>query len=466
LIRGNPLTSSLLDDLERWTLSQIRNEGYACASDEGRADPLTGDVLVHLSTGELKVISRVEDTGDTGLRDGVLDRYNAFRIGEVYRERLVALTKRRTIDDGFLQALTLSARCEPGGQVTLVRDVVLGPSRTIRIGVGASTDEGGRLRAIVRRNRIGSSASSAQMTLNLGYLNTMINRQDFDTRFRWYYAPGEKRSFLEPSVLFDHDANETFEVQSAEARVMQGYGLEYPTGRLELRVGPVYLDSFRVRGAGPGAGRTTSVFAEFGAGWLHHDFEFFSTSPRDGEALTATFLVAQKDWGSTFTAQRLELFGTKLWNIQKYDPPLLILGVRFGASSVCAGDGDISSDLPVRFLTFLGGDNDLRGFSRQSLPRSGVGALSGVTASFEARLHRVILSRVDIFPFIDAGVLGGANFALAPPFFMSPGFGLRYESPVGVFRVYGAQRFALNELKGEEPYGKEWRVGFTDGEEF
>lgn len=466
LIRGNPLASALLDDLERWTLSQIRNEGYACATAEGQADPLTGEARVRLSIGELKTISRIEDIGDTGLRSGVLDRYNAFRIGDVYRERLVTLTRKRTVDDGFLQSLTLSARCEPGEHVTLVRDVVLGPSRTLRIGVGASTDEGARLRTIVRRNRIGSSASSAQTTLNLGYLNEMINRQSFDARFRWYYAPGEKRSFLEPSILFDHDATDVFETQSAEARVMQGYGLEYPTGRVELRVGPAYLDSFRVRGAGPGEGRTTSVFAEFGVGWLDHDLEFFVTSPRSGESLTAVFLVAQKDWGSTFTAQRLELSGTRLWNIQRYDPPLLILGVRFDASSVFAGGGEVSSDLPVRFLTFLGGDEDLRGFSRQSLPRSGVGALSGLTASFEARLHRVILSRVDVFSFIDAGVLGGVNFAFVPPYFMSPGFGVRYESPIGVFRTYGARRFALNEPAGEAPYKREWRIGFTYGEEF
>lgn len=465
LIQGRPLTPSLLNELEGWSLGQIKNEGYACATATSKADPSTGQVVVDLDTNELKFIRGLETTGDTGLREGVLDRYNAFHVGDRYQENLISLTRQRIIEDGFLQTVSLSARCEPGDAVTIVRDVALGPSRTVRVGVGGSTEEGARFRTILRQNRIGSSASSAQARFNASYLNNQVNRQALDANFRWFYSRSEERSYLEPSILFDHTAEQVLEYESAEARLTHGAGLELADGQLELRVGPTWLLYYQSRGVGPG--RTSLIMAEASAHFLSHDFEFYGTSPRKGSYLTASLMATQKDWGANFTAEKLQLQGEKLWNVFRYDPPLLILGFRFNASSVFTpGENITPADVPARFLTFLGGESDLRGFSRASLPRSGVGALSGVTASFEGRLHKVIVRQADFLAFIDSGMLGDAYFKLQRPIFMSPGVGFRWESPIGVFRVYGARRFALSEKANEEPYGKAWRLGLTYGEEF
>lgn len=465
LVEGQPLTPTLLDELEGWALGQIKNEGYACAEAKTRADPSTQEVEVEFQPGGARVIAATQDTGDSGLREGVLDRYNAFRIGDLYRDDLIALTRKRTQDDGFLQTYVMNPRCgEDPAAVTIVRDVVLGPSRTVRIGVGASTDAGARLRGLVRQSRIGDSASSAQARLNLSYLNNLIHRQIADLNFRWFYSLGEPRSYLEPSLTFDHTGEAAFENQSLEAKLLHGWNRELTDGQFEMRVGPTFLDSKLFRGAGPSDVSVT--FVETGVRWASHRFEYFATSPRSGESLEASALLTLKKWGANFTAQKLQLQGEKLWEVFRYDPPLFILGLRFNFSSVFSPGEDLTADLPVRFLTFLGGDQDLRGFERGSLPRSGVGALSGATVSGEARLHKVIWRRADVFTFLDAGLLGGARFALRPPYLMSPGVGLRWESPIGVLRGFIAQRFALHESAGDLPYGRDVRLGFTFGEEF
>jgi outer membrane protein assembly factor BamA len=140
--------------------------------------------------------------------------------------------------------------------------------------------------------------------------------------------------------------------------------------------------------------------------------------------------------------------------------------VRFNVSSVFSPDSNITSDLPVQFLSFAGGEQSLRGFERESLPRGGVGALSAAIAGTEARLHKVLWKKADAFVFTDAGLLGGVSFSLAKPLFLSPGLGVRWESPIGVFRAYAAQRFAVMQEPGQEPYGRHWRLGLTYGEEF
>ena len=469
LIAGQPLTPALLDDLEKWSLMQIKNEGYACATTTSQADPLSGQSEVFLQPGQVKIIRSILDKGDGGLNTGVLDRYNAFRIGDIYRDFEIELTKTRTQNDGILQGLVLSAKCDSIDRqrpedLTIVRDILLGPSRTISVGVGGSTEEGATLQSTIQRNRIGASASTAQAKIVLSYLNPIVNHQLANARYRWYYSPDSVRSYIEPSIAFEHTAEEAYDLQTMETKVLYGWTHEFGDGQLELRTGPTNAFSDLFRGTGPT--NQSLFYIENTARWTSHAFEYNATSPRDGANLLTTFLLTQREWGANFTAQKLEVQGEKLWSIARFDPPFLILAVRFDLNTVFSPDQNISTALPLKFLTFLGGDKDLRGYERQSLPRSGAGALGGLTGSFEARLHKILFRRADIFTFVDSGMLGLANLEYRSPVFTSPGLGVRWESPIGVLRVYAAERFAMNQQPGDLPYDQAWRVGFTFGEEF
>jgi translocation and assembly module TamA len=247
LIDGRLLTPGLLDELQSWSLGQIKNEGYACPGGRAQSDPTTGETVTDLEPGESLRIKEVRTTGDVGISEGTLDRYNAFLVGDIYRDYLVTLTRNRTLEDGFLQTIVLTPKCEPDG-VTLLRDVATGPSRSVRIGFGASTEEGGRLRILLRQSRIGESASSAQARVNVSYLNETVNQQIADASYRWFYSDGENRSFIEPSVTFEHLAESVFETRTTEAKIHHGWNRELSRGQIQLKVGPTWSQSVRARG--------------------------------------------------------------------------------------------------------------------------------------------------------------------------------------------------------------------------
>ena len=465
LIEGEPLTPALLNDMQAWAMSKIKDEGFACAEATIEADPDTGEAVVFYSTGERKRIRGISETGDKSLHEGALDRYNAFIMNDYYKDRLIGLSRRRTLDDGFLQTLVLTTKCGSGDAVTLNRDVSLGPPRTVRIGIGGSTDLGARFKTVLRQSRIGASASSAEARLDASYLNEQVNQQNVSGTFKWYYLHGENRYSLNPTVNVIHDASSALEVRSEEFALLHGWTFDTTEGRYDLHAGPDFLNENQSRG--PNAHNINIGFISLEGRWTDHDFEWFNTSPRTGEYIDVTAYLALQKLGSPFTAQRFQVSGEKLWPVGAFDPPLLVLGTRFNFSSVFSPDGDASlAELPVRFRTFLGGETNLRGYSYRSLPRSQVGALSGANVSGEARLHKVLFRIIDIFGFVDAGQLGRSQFQLDQPIFMSPGMGLRWESPFGVLRGYVARRFALLQNPDEEPYDRAFRVGVTFGEEF
>lgn len=465
LIEGEPLTPSLLNDMQGWALGQIKDQGYACAEATIEADPETGEAVVFFKPGERKRIRELTQSGDGGLRPGALDRYNAFVMNDFYKDRMIGLTRRRTLEDGFLQALVMTTKCQPGDAVSIERDISLGLPRTVRIGAGFSTELGARLKTIVRQSRIGTSASSAEIRFDASLLSTKVNQQTLSSGYKWYYLHGENRYSLNPTVSIIHDAEENLEVQSQDFALLHGWTFDTTEGHYDLRAGPDFINENQSRG--PAAHNINIGFVSLNARWTDHDFEWFNTSPRTGEWIDVSAYLAMQKLGSPFTAQKFQISGEKLWPIGAFDPPLFVLGLRFNASSVFSpNDASDLIDLPVRFRTFLGGETDLRGFTYHSLPRSGVGALSGANASVEGRLHRVLFKIVDLFGFVDAGMLGGKALTFDRPVFMSPGFGARWESPFGVLRGYVARRFAFDEIPGDEPYDRAFRVGVTFGEEF
>ena len=104
------------------------------------------------------------------------------------------------------------------------------------------------------------------------------------------------------------------------------------------------------------------------------------------------------------------------------------------------------SDLPLSQRFFAGGDQSVRGFAYQSLgPKDDQGNTVGgrylVVGSIE--LEHIFYGNWGAAVFTDAG---NAMNDLSTPLRQSAGVGLRYRSPVGVFRVDLAKP-----LKGNEP---------------
>lgn len=463
LIRGRPLTPGLLNDLESWTTRQLADEGYACAEVNGFADPETGLARVEIKPGAKKPILDVIDKTDVDLSPGVADRHNAFRIGDDYSEQLVQLSRRRLLEDGLFQAVSLSHDCYPNG-VIIKRDAVLGPKREFRIGVGGDTDVGPKVRVRAKQIRIGNTASNAEASISASFV-----RQEALTLGRWFYSRTRVRDHLEPSIRFSRQEIERPEGGEIETRawtlgVSHVWQRELRTGQAEARFGPSWNNSETVRGVGPE--NTTLVFLETRLRWTDHDSEYFEQSPRQGSRFEVQLLRSQDDWGAPFSATRAMIQGQTLWNLPEFDPPLLVLGIRYSIGTTTTQRGITSEDLPTEFRFFGGGNDSLRGFDREELPRGPAGGLSEATLGAEARLYRALFKMVGPFIFTDVGRFGLRSAKLDSPTYISPGSGVRWESPVGVFRVFLAYGMAIARPEGYVGHDGKLRFGLTFGEEF
>lgn len=455
-VRGRLLEPSLLDELEYWSEYQLKMNGYACGEASSLSDPKTGEIEVRLEPKQRLRIKSVVDENATGLNGGVMNRYNAFLIGDYYNQRLVDLTQRRISEEGVVSTIDLKPRCESDG-VTIVRRIDPGPSRQLRIGIGGSTDEGPRVRLNMRQTRVGASASTAQANLDMSF-----EKQVATTSIRWYHSRSLPSFFLEPILEFRNTTEENRKEQVFDATLYHGWFYNFRPTSLTMRLGPNYSENFLIEGFGPR--RTTLTVLTADAMLMDHDWEFFRHSPREGFNQNIDLIFSQEGMGSSFTAHRVRYQGQHLFNIADFDPPMAILGFRWSVGSTF-GERGIENQLPTRFQFFGGGTGNLRGWESEQLPRSGA-AFSEVRVGSELRFYKLLFNILDPFVFADIGRLGAINMRLSTPTFFSPGFGLRWESPVGAVRGFLAQPYVWGIPSGESEYEQSMRLGITLGEEF
>jgi translocation and assembly module TamA len=216
-----------------------------------------------------------------------------------------------------------------------------------------------------------------------------------------------------------------------------------------------------LRGDGP---RSTQFLALDGEiRWLSHAFEFYRTDPRTGFSAEFKSSLNSQQLGSSLSAQRMRLGFESLWNVQDYDPPLWVFGIRGGAALTLTDDRlGPGTALPPTFRQYLGGSADLRGFGRQELPGP-AGGLSAAFASLELRWAGAWAGSLQPLVFLDIGATGSEPWHLASPLFWSPGLGLRWASPVGTVRsslahglVAGAHDAAISHFQFYLSLGEEF----------
>jgi outer membrane translocation and assembly module TamA len=120
--------------------------------------------------------------------------------------------------------------------------------------------------------------------------------------------------------------------------------------------------------------------------------------------------------------------------------------------------------LPPDYRTYLGGSSDLRGFSRQELPTDGEGGMSSFYLGVETRFSGVLPWNLEPLFLFDVGALGSKPVSLDMPIYWSPGFGMRFESPIGTFRGTLANGFVGSGV--HDWSGSHWQLYLSLGEEF
>lgn len=446
-ILGEPITPKLLDSVSDLITLDLQNQGYACpvVRTEAQVDQKTLNTKVE--TGQIKKIKQVTRQKIEGMDTEALRRYDAFQLDSLFQKDLVRLTEVRVLSDNSLQDSHFEIDCAQDNDVILRQKNLAGPPRLFLVGIGANTEKGPSLKVSWKHLRLGEQASRLAFSLSGSF-----REQRLDALLDWYFPNPLNRFHLQPGFSLSHRTENSFERYEGELRLTPATSWDNSLLGVQFSFGPTLNFEKTVVGFGPNDAKFMAFFA--GLRIKEHRYELYESSPRQGFELNVNDLTAVKDVFSNMSASKVGIRFTYLWNFANWDPPLWIFGLRGAMSSTLTDETVTSSVLPSSFRHFLGGSGDLRGFSRLSLPGP-EGALTATYLSAEIRLSNYLPWSLQPFAFFDIGMLGKKSLQLDGKVYPSPGLGLRWESPIGVFRGTGAL--------GD---GKDLNLYISYGEEF
>lgn len=462
-VKGRVLTPKVLNEIEKWTVSRLESRGYPCPKVKSRANAETGEVVVEIVPGPRQRVVTIKEQPVLHMNPGVPRRFDAFRIDKWYNRDLLTLTSRRIQTDGLLQSTYFTASCEgqgqdEGGGVVLEQKNFAGRPRIVSVGFGANTEGLVLVKASWKHTRLEDNASLFQVDGLASYKQQQVNISaglyPFQPTSRWH---------IMPLGSVDHERESQFHFLSSNAGVAAAGSWDNQKIGAVFRVGPNFnlVDNFR----GTETGLTKFLSLQSRVDLMSHGFEYYLTRPRTGFQVGLAVDLNNKNLLSDVTAQRVTLDGHYLYNLLGYDPPLLVFGVRGGLyNTFTKGSAATVSKLPPSYKYYLGGSPDLRGWGRRELP-SEDGAFSAAYVSAEVRLGELLPGGFQPFVFTDAGIFGDQALRYQGPVYWSPGVGLRWESPIGMFRGTAARglKSGGNQAGTKDPH---WQYYVSFGEEF
>lgn len=457
-IRGRTLTPERLDGAKAALLAALQHRGYACPAIEIRANGTTGEVSAEVRPGGIYRFEHISPGRTPEADMGLFRRYEAFRRGQRFDPRLLELTARRTMSDSVFMSAYFDVECSTGGPVVTGR-VVAGKPQLYRLGFGFDTEGLLLGRAQWQNSRLGARAHSLQASLYASF-----REQTAVTSFR-YFTGAASRSYLMPRLTFSRQNEEQYEALRAEAALLPGFSWDSSALHGEFTAGPAleYVDT--VRGLGP-----DSSYAAFETRLelRSHLSEYYAGDPRTGWRAALTSQSRAAGVYSEITAHRLGFQGERVWNLGGYDPPLLVLATRWLGRTTLVKDSLVAAgDLPLDMRYFLGGDSDLRGAGRGRVPGDPAGLLTALYDGVELRLGDVLPYRLQPLVFVDAAMGGRDSFKLDPNVYWSPGFGVRWGSPVGSVRATLARGLVWRrDPAAETLMTPQWRFFLSLGREF
>lgn len=458
---GEPLVPDKLNEIEAWANRSARSQGYACPVFELEAHAWDGSVGLKANLGSQKRIGEIVYENLEGLNLDVMDRYQPFSEGDVYDIRKTQIMTARLLADGLFQSAYFLTHCQDE-RVRLELNTSIGLPRILRFGIGASTEELPFFDLTFRNARLDDKASSIT-----GTLHASPRRQSFTLSSELYWIYGWPRVFLGPRASLSREAEASFETNTAKAGVDLGRNFDLWNTRFLARWGPTYNYVRTIRGVGPeDAGYPTF---DGSLSFMNHDYESSLREQFEGWSGSFFYRGQNQGLGSKVDVNRYDFRFKHLWNIGGYSPPLFVLGSRWDTAFVDASalnQSDARTLLPIEDRIFAGGDQDLRGFPRQSINNGGLGYLSFVYLGFELRVIEELPYRLQPFLLWDFGRVGNARYKLDPPLLTSEGAGIRWASPFGTLRGSAARGRIFGADVSTASYPQQWVYFFSFGQEF
>lgn len=453
--KNQTLDPAALDNAKTWTTSRLRSMGYPCPEVQVRGAYETGTIEVDIDSGPRLILSHVERPQTGELRDTVFERFDAFQIGDRFNADLLALTSRRLLEAGIVDFTHFEDQCSQEGAIAHQR-AILGQRRNLVFAIGASTEELPILRAEWRNVRLDPYASTLAFSV---YTSPRLQSIKASSELYWFRKL--PRLFLSPVAEIRRESEFTYKALRQRFQLGSGYIKDDSQHRYIFNFAPIYTVENTIEGQGPSHFQYLSFRGS--AELLSHYFEFLRFNPQEGYQLQAHWEAQRQGAGSPFSADLIKLSGTHLWNIGSLDPPLTVLGVRFGHSIIAASNLNL---IPASFRLFLGGAEDVRGFFRQSINNANLGFQTTSFLGLEARFLEVLPYQLQPFVFYDIGKVGFNEWSWINETYTAPGVGMRWQSPFGALRGTLAKGIILNENPQRPQPPEEWNIFLSYGREF
>jgi len=443
---GAPFTQAVWDNAKQQALRSLQSRDFPrarIADSRADIDPTASAAHLHLRLasgpavrlGEPQVSGAERYAPEQAVR---IARQAGLRPGIPYDDAVLQGAQRALVESGYYDAAFVRLADEGDADAhPVLLQVREAPRQRLAVGLGASTDEGGRLSLEHTHHRVPGLDWRAQSRLQL-------TRDTRTLGTDWTSPLGDDGWRHRAGLLWERVLDNATVTATQQLRLVR----EKPGTALDRTL---FVQFDRSSEAASGATPERATGLSIGTGWTRRAFDD-ADDPTEGHGLAAELGV-----GWTLTPERkpyarARLRWRGLWPLPGPEGPAsrLVFGVDGGV--VWA-----APDTPVpagqRFLA--GGDGSVRGYAPRSL---GVPSADGrvdagrlmLLASAEWQRPLVIggtRGPWELALFADAGAVADRWRSLEPV--LGVGGGVRYRSPVGPLRAdlaYGveARRWRLH----------------------
>ncbi len=449
-VKDKTLNSDHLSELSTWSESRLRALGYPCPQVQVAASFETGKVRVDLTPGKRLRISEIKREGAENLAAEVPTRFDAIGAGDWFNGDYLSLSSRRMMASRLAGYAYSSPSCLGNADQSVVQQKIsLNKPRYLGFAFGASTEEFPLFKAEWMHSQLDNMASSLRAEL---YLSSL--RQSLAAEWRKFPTTRLPRLYLAPKFEVINATEDVYETFTQKYGAALGYIYDFDHSQLVVESSPVYNIEDSFEGQAP---RHSEFLAlESLLSLTSHYYEYFQASPRTGYQV-------QMRWQSQKDADRYDFSGTYLINLGRFDPPITVLGLRFQQSILQAQGLAIA---PQSYRLYLGGDNNVRGFSRNAVNNGDQGYQTTSYVGFESRFTDLLPYQLHPFLFYDVARVGIDGFQWTSTILSSPGVGLRWQSPIGVFRVTVGQGRITRRAATESYLDEDWTFFLSFGKEF
>lgn len=404
-------------------LSQLAAErGYfdaRVADGRIRVDPEggTADVTIRFDSGRRYAFGEVTYNQDI-LRDQLFVRFEPFEPGDSFRQRELVMLQNELTDSGYFSRVEIDVRHEDAenGRVPIHINLTPRPSQRYALGIGYGTDTGPRLSLGMELRRLNRHGHRLGSELGISEI-----RRSLATRYEMPRARRTAETYVLRSRLLEDESGDrdtqSIAVGGNRIRPIRGWTEDISLDYLyeDYDIG---IESGRSRLLYPGIAYTRARADDV-------------LRPRRGDRVRVELRGAAETLFSETNMVQVEL---GLRSIRPVGEASRLL-FRFDGAYTEVEDFSL---LPPSLRFFAGGDNSVRGFAYRRLgPTDAEGNVIGgrhlLVASAEYEQH--VVGNWSSAVFYDVGNALRNMEAVRDDLEQGAGFGARWHSPVGTFRV-------------------------------